>query len=147
MCLLYQWPKLISQSDFYTARIQAQQQMSMTGRVQRYEWPANSGCLRQLHDQDNVLSRWTWAMQHSSIFPKIDKEYRWVMKRLLTTRNIFQLSGWPTSCPLSKFMPKIPATALINPTAKVPVVNNSPIYSQEVSQHMLHVQHTHFAHS
>jgi len=31
-------------------------------------------------------------------------------------------------------MPKIPATALISPTAKVPVVNTSPIYSKSLSQ-------------
>ena len=53
---------------------------------------------------------------------------------LLTTRNIFWLSPWPTSWPLSKFMPKIPATALISPSAKVPVANTSPIYSKSLSQ-------------
>ena len=53
---------------------------------------------------------------------------------LLTTRNIFRLSPWPTSWPLSKFMPKIPATALISPTAKVPVTNTSPICSKSLSQ-------------
>ncbi len=64
----------------------------------------------------------TWSLQKST------------HKNLLTTRNIFRLSPWPTSWPLSKFMPKIPATALISPTAKVPVVNTSPIYSKSLSQ-------------